>query len=325
MARQVYRCVILDDYQGGVLAAGDWSSLEPAVEVEAICEHIAEPARLAERLQGAAILIAIRERTALSRDLLERLPDLKLLVTFGMSNAAIDLQAAEELGITVCGTTGAGEPTVEMTWALILSLLRNVPAEATAFARGGPWQQTVGTGLFGKTLGLVGLGRVGRGVARVGHAFGMNVLAYTPTLTTARAEEVGVTAAPHLDMLLQEADIVSLHLPLNDDTRGLIGKAEIARMKSTAYLINSSRGPIVDEQALIEALKARRIAGAALDVFNTEPLPKNHALRGLDNLVATPHLGYVTRENYARHAADAIDDIAAWINGKSVRRIVASD
>jgi len=313
------KAVILDDYQGAALAAGDWSRIAPQVEVTALQEHLPSPEALAKAVGDATILIAIRERTPLRAEHFDRLPALKLVITFGLANASIDLAAASERGIVVCGADGAGEPTVEMTWALILAFFRNIPQETAAMRHGGRWQQTIGTGLQGKTIGLVGFGRVGQGVARVAAAFGMKPLAYTPNLTPERAAKAGAECAPDLDTLLDRSDIVSLHVRLNASTRHMVGERQLGRMKSGALLVNTSRGPVVDEKALLDALAAKRIGGAALDVFDIEPLPLDHPFRTMDNVLTTPHIGYVTRENYESNIADAIEGIACWLSGMPVR------
>ena len=259
----------------------------------------------------------MRERTPLPRSRLARFPRLELVVTTGMANAAIDVQAATGLGVTVCGTRGSPAAPAELTWALILALLRHVPAEDAALRAGG-WQHTVGTEVEGRTLGVIGLGRIGSRVAAVGRAFGMDVLAWSPHLDPAAAAAQGV-AAVGKDELLERSDVVTLHLRLSPATRGVIGARELGLLQPTAYLVNTSRGPLVDEDALIAALRAGRLAGAALDVFDVEPLPPSHPLRTMDGLVLTPHVGYVTRGNYERWYADVVEDIAAWLDGAPLR------
>ena len=263
----------------------------------------------------------MRERTPFDRALFERLPKLKLLVTTGMRNAAIDMKAAAERGVIVCGTGLSPSPTAELTWGLIQALLRHIPAEYENLKHGGKWQLTVGRELAGARLGIIGLGRLGLRVARVGLAFDMKVSAWSKNLTPERCAEVGVQHAGSLDELLRSSDIVTIHLVLSDRTRGLIGARELGLMKPTALLINTSRGPVVDEAALIAALKERRIAGAGLDVFDHEPLPPGHAFRTLGNVVATPHLGYVTEETYRICYGEAVENIAAWLAGKPIRVI----
>lgn len=311
------RIAILDDYQNVALSLADWTSLD--AEIEVFTSHIGDPDELATRLAGFDVVVAMRERTPFPAQLLSRLPDLKLLVTTGARNAAIDLDAARRQGITVCGTGGLASPTVELTWALILAAARNLATELPGM-RAGAWQTTVGTGLSGRTLGLLGLGRLGSRVAKVGQAFGMETIAWSQNLTAERAAEHGVTAVSKSE-LFARADVLSIHLVLSDRTRGLVGAAELAQMKPTALLVNTSRGPIVDEAALLESLRTNRIGGAALDVFDIEPLPADHPLRSLPNVVLTPHLGYVTRENYEIFFRDVVEDIAAYRAGKPVRVI----
>jgi phosphoglycerate dehydrogenase-like enzyme len=311
------RVALLDDYQDVALQMADWQSLPPNVEVQAFRDHLSDENALVERLKEMNVIMAMRERTPFQRSLLERLPNLKLLITAGMRNASIDLQAASDCGVMVCGTEGLGYPTAELTWGLILSLMRRIPREDQA-TRHGHWQVTTGLGLQGKTLGLMGLGRLGSQVAEVGQAFKMNVIAWSQNLTAERAAASGATLVSR-DELLTQSDVLSVHLVLSDRTRGLIGAHELGLMKSTAYLVNTSRGPIVDEPALIQALENRTIAGAGLDVFDVEPLPLDHPLRQLDNIVITPHLGYVTDETYRVFYGDALEDIQAFLKGEPIR------
>jgi phosphoglycerate dehydrogenase-like enzyme len=315
------RCVSLDDYQDVTRKLGDWNSIADKVELHVLTDHIEGRDAVAAALADAEIVIAMRERTPFDRALFERLPKLKLLVTTGMRNAAIDMKAAAESDVTVCGTGLSPSPTAELTWGLIQALLRHIPAEYENLQRGGKWQLTVGRELAGARLGVIGLGRLGSRVARVGLAFDMKVSAWSKNLTPERCADVGVQHAGSLDELLRSSDIVTIHLVLSDRTRGLIGARELGLMKPTALLINTSRGPVVDEAALIAALKERRIAGAGLDVFDHEPLPPGHAFRTLDNVVATPHLGYVTEETYRICYGEAVENIAAWLAGKPVRVI----
>jgi phosphoglycerate dehydrogenase-like enzyme len=261
----------------------------------------------------------MRERTPFQETLIERLPKLKLLVTAGMRNAAIDVKAATARGVTVCGTSMLGTPTAELTWGLIISLARSIPREHAGM-RGGAWQTTVGVGLAGKTLGVVGLGRLGSQAAKIGKAFGMEIVAWSANLTPERAGAAGAVAVSKAE-LFSRADFVTVHLVLSERTRGLIGAADLALMKPTSYFVNTSRGPIVDTAALVAALEARKIAGAALDVYDQEPLPKDHPLRKLDNVVITPHLGYVTIENYREIYSQALEDVRAWLAGKPIRVI----
>jgi len=311
------RLAILDDYQNVALRMADWSALPAGVTVQAFQDHLSDEAAVAKRLGDFEAVIAMRERTAFPRALLERLPKLKLLVTTGMRNASIDVKAAAERGVTVCGTSGLPYPTAELTWALILALFRRVPAEDRA-TREGRWQISVGEGLNGKTLGLLGLGTLGSRVAKVGRAFEMNVIAWSQNLTAERAAEAGAALVPK-DELLSRSDLVSVHLVLGDRTRGLLGARELGLMKPTAYLVNTSRGPIVDEGALVRALADKRLAGAGLDVFDEEPLPLDHPFRRLPNTVITPHLGYVTDETYRIFYAHALEDVQAFLRGQPVR------
>jgi len=312
------RCVVLDDYQNVAAASADWSIAD--VELVSIAEHLADDA-LAGQAAGAEIIVAMRERTAFTPALFDRLPDLRLLVTTGMANAAIDLPAAANHGVTVCGTSGILSPTSELTWGLIHALARQIVADDGTMRAGG-WQTRMGMGLAGRQLGLVGLGRLGALVARVGIAFGMDVVAWSQNLTAERAADVGVRLVDK-DELLATSDVVSIHLVLSDRTRGLIGASELAQMKPTAYLVNTSRGPIVDHDALVAALRDGTIAGAGLDVFDVEPLPTDDPLRGLPNTVLTPHTGYVVTQCYEIFYRDIVDDIAAWQAGRPIRVIAA--
>lgn len=309
------KIAILDDYQNVARDFADWKSLD--AEVEVFTSHIADPDELVARLAGAEVVVAMRERARFPAELLARLTDLKLLVSTGPRNAAIDLKATEEHGILVCGTGYLAHPTAEHTWALILAAARNLTVELPAMSEG-RWQSTVGTPLHGRTLGLLGLGRLGSRVAKVGQAFGMETIAWSQNLTTERAAEHGVTAVPR-EELFRRSDVLSVHLVLSKRTRGLVGATELALMKPDAWLVNTSRGPIVDEAALVEALHRRQIGGAALDVFDVEPLPADHPLRTLGNTVLTPHLGYVTRDVYEVFFRDAVEDIAAYQAGAPVR------
>lgn len=310
------RIAILDDYQDVARELADWDSLG-AEEVAVFTDHVADPDALVRRLAGFDVVVAMRERTPFDAALLARLPDLRLLVTTGARNAAIDVAAAARHGIVVCGTGYLPHPTVELTWALILAAQRHLPTEVAAMRAGG-WQSTLGTGLRGGTLGLLGLGRLGSQVARVGQAFGMRTIAWSRNLTAERAAEHDVTAVSR-DTLLAEADVLSVHLVLSERTRGLIGAAELAAMKNTALLVNTSRGAIVDEDALVAALRRGEIGGAALDVYEHEPLPADHPLRSLPNALLTPHIGFVTRDVYEVFYRDAVDDIAAFRAGTPTR------
>ena len=311
------KLAILDDYQGVALEAADWSSIAPAVAIFVFDEHLGDSDAVVRALGEFDIIVAMRERTPFPQYVLERLPKLRLLVTTGMRNLAIDLAAARKQGIDVCGTPMLGYPAAEHTWALILSLVKQVPAENLSMHRGG-WQVSLSTGLQNNTLGILGLGKLGLQVARVGLAFGMKVQAWSANLTPERCAESGVVYASR-EALFATSDIVTVHLVLSDRTRGLVGATEFQMMKPTAYLVNTSRGPIVQESALVSALQGGSIAGAGLDVFDTEPLPQNHPLRGLDNAVLTGHTGYVMRENYTTGYRGAVEAISAWLNGKPVR------
>jgi phosphoglycerate dehydrogenase-like enzyme len=298
------------------LRLADWGSL-PA-DVAVFRDHVADEAGVAARLADFDAVVAMRERTPFTRSLLARLPRLRLLVTTGMRNASIDLRAAADRGIVVCGTAGLPSPTAELTWALILALARHVPREDRA-TRDGRWQETLGTTLSGKTLGVLGLGQLGSRVARVGRAFEMDVLAWSQNLTAERAAAADATVAGSKDEVLARANIVTIHLVLGERTRGLLGARELALMRPTAYLVNTSRGPIVDEPALIATLRAGTIAGAGLDVYDEEPLPPDHPLRRLPNTVITPHLGYVTEETYRIFYPQAVEDVRAFLAGSPVR------
>ena len=315
------KVAVLDDYQSVALDMADWESLPAGVSVDVFQDHLSDDDGVAARLSDYDIVVAMRERTPFSRSLLERLPNLRLLVTTGMRNASIDVAAAEDNGVVVCGTDGLPYPTAELTWGLILALLRRIPTEDQA-TREGNWQVTMGEGLHGKTLGVIGLGRLGSQVATVGAAFGMSLVAWSQNLTAERAEEFGASLVTKQE-LLSSADIVTIHLVLSGRTRGLIGAEELALMKPSAYLVNTSRGPIVDESALIEALNSGAIAGAGLDVFDIEPLPLDHPLRSLPNTVLTPHMGYVTSETYRVFYGDAVENIRAFLAGNPVRVIPA--
>jgi phosphoglycerate dehydrogenase-like enzyme len=311
------RIAVLDDYQGVALRHGAWTDLPEAVEVVPIREHVPDPDRLVELLAGCGAVVAMRERTPLPREVLERLPDLRLLVTTGMQNASIDMAAATELGITVCGTQSDASGPAELTWGLILALARHLVREDAA-TRSGDWQQTVGTGLRGRTLGLIGLGRIGGLVGQVGVAFGMRVVAWSQHLTAERAAEIGAELVDK-QRLLAESDVVSLHLRLSDRTRGIVGAAELAAMKPGAVLVNTSRAALVDEPALIAALTDGSIAGAGLDVYEDEPVGPGAAILAAPNTVLSPHLGYVTDSTYDVFYGQAVEDVAAFLAGSPVR------
>lgn len=308
---------VLDDYQAVALASADWSPVQAVHTVEVITEHIADVAALVRRLEHSEIVVAMRERTRFPAEVLAQLPNLRLLITTGMVNASIDVDAAAQRGIVVCGTGGSGNAMPELTIGMMIALTRNF-AQEDAAVRAGGWQHTIGPGLQGTTLGIVGLGRLGVPVATLAQAFGMTVIAWSPNLTQERADPHGVRAVGK-DELFATADIVTIHMPLSARSRGLIGADDLARMKATAYLINTSRGPIVDEAALIDALRAGRIAGAGLDVYDIEPLPVDHPLRSLRNTLLLPHIGYVTSDNYRTFYRHAVEDIVAFTAGDPVR------
>ncbi|WP_061293016.1 D-2-hydroxyacid dehydrogenase family protein [Herbidospora cretacea] len=318
------KIVVLDDYQRVARDLGGFDSL-PDAEVEVLHEHIAGPGDLADALRGAEVVVSMRERTPFRADTFARLPDLRLLVTTGMVNAAIDLAAAAAHGVTVSGTTATGSAkssaTAELTWALILACRRHVVTEDRAL-REGRWQTTLGADLAGTTLGVLGLGRLGTQVARIGQAFDMRVIAWSENLTPERAAGAGATWVPK-DELFAASDVLSVHLKLGDRTTGLVGRAELAAMKASAILVNTSRGPIVDENALVTALNGGWIAGAGLDVYGIEPLPLSDPLRYTPNTVLLPHLGYVTEAGYRAMYTQAVEDIAAWRAGSPIRVMAA--
>lgn len=314
------RCAVLDDYQNVALELADWSGLKDT-EIKVFNKSLGHIDAVAKALAGYSIVCLMRERTPFPRALFEKLPDLKLLVTTGMRNAAIDMAAAKAHGVTVCGTDSAGHPTAELAVGLMIDLARKISLENARMKAGEVWQQTIGGDLHGKTLGILGLGRLGSRVAKVGLAFGMKVIAWSQNLTEDKCREAGVTFAGSKENLLKESDFITIHLVLSDRSRGLIGAPELALMKPTAYLINTSRGPIVDETALMAALQTRAIAGAAIDVYDTEPLPRDHPLRKLSNAITTPHLGYVTEDNYRTFYTHTVEAIRGFIDGKPVRVI----
>jgi D-3-phosphoglycerate dehydrogenase len=315
------RCAIIDDYQNCAFELADWKSLSADVDFTAFTDHLADEDAVADRLRDFEIVSIMRERTPFRAKLLAKLPNLKLLLTSGMRNAAIDVAAAKDRGVTVCGTPMLGYPTAELTWGLILGLLRHIPLEDRS-TRLGTWQRTLGVCVREKVLGVVGLGRLGSQVATVGRAFGMEVIAWSQNLTAERCAEFGARLVTK-EELFARSDIVTIHLILSKRTRGLVTAADFARMKPTAYFVNTSRGPIVEEKALISVLERRAIAGAALDVFDIEPLPLDHPLRRFDNSVVTPHLGYVSVEYYRRIFATTVDNIRAWLAGKPINVVEA--
>ena len=311
------RVAILDDYLNVALELGDWRSLHGKAELFVFDKPFASQDEAAEKLAKFEIIVGMRERTAFSSNLLKRLPNLKLLITTGMRNRSFDMEAATEQGITICGTDSAGQPTAELTWAILLGLACQIPAHDRGM-KSGQWQTKLNGNVGGKTLGVVGLGKLGSAVARVGLAFGMKVIAWSQNLTDERAAEVGAIRAEK-KTLLSQSDYISIHLILSDRSRGLIGAKELKQMKPSAYLINTSRGPIVDEDALLEALQSHKIAGAGIDVYSEEPLPIGSPFRTLDNVLLTPHMGYVATNNISRMYSDAAEDIAAFLDGNPVR------
>ena len=315
------RCAILDDYQNVALKMADWSAISKTVEIKVFNQWI-PTAQVPAALKGFEIVCAMRERTRFPKQVLEALPDLRLLISTGMRNAAIDVKAANERGVVVCGTGGSGNPTAGIAIGLMLELTRHIGYENARLKAGAPWQTTIGIDLEGKTLGVVGLGKLGTRVANIAKAFGMNVIAWSQNLTPEKCQEAGVTYASKED-LFRTADIVSIHLMLSDRSRGLIGAKDLAPMKPTAYLINTARAAIVDQAALLAVLTERRIAGAGLDVFETEPLPLDSPLRALDNVVITPHLGYVSVQAYEVYFREIVEDIRAFLDGKPMRVIPA--
>ena len=314
------RAAILDDYQNVALKLADWSPITKDVEVKVFNAPLGDDDAVIKALQGFAIVNMMRERTPFSRKVIEGLPDLKLLITTGARNNSIDLKACAERGVTVCGTGGFGNPTAAIAVGLMLELTRRIGFENARMKAGEPWQVTVGHDLEGQTLGVLGLGKLGQRVAGIAKALGMKVIAWSQNLTAEKAKEAGAEYVSKED-LFRNADVISIHVVLSDRTRGIIGSKELGLMKKTAYLVNTSRGPIVDEKALLAALNSKSIAGAGLDVFDVEPLPLNHPFRKMDNVVLTPHLGYISEKNYRAFFQGVVEDIRAWLDGKPVRVI----
>ena len=316
------RAAILDDYQNVALKFADWSAIANDVEVKVFNAPLGDDSTVIKTLQGFAIVNMMRERTPFNRKVIEGLPDLKLLITTGARNNSIDLKACAEFGVTVCGTAGFGNPTAAIVVGLMLELTRHIGFENARMKAGAPWQVTVGHDLEGKALGVLGLGKLGQRVAGVAKALGMKVIAWSQNLTPEKAKEGGTEYVSKED-LFRNADVISIHVVLSDRTRGLVRAKDLGLMKKTAYLINTSRGPIVEEKALIAALNSKSIAGAGLDVFDIEPLPTDHPFRKMDNVVLTPHLGYVSEENYRTFYSGVVEDIRAWLDDKPVRRLTA--
>jgi len=313
------RVAVLDDYQGVALQMADWSPVLARGSVDVFRDHVTDPGELVDRLAPYDVVVLMRERTPIPAQVIDALPQLKLIVSTGRRNPVLDVAAAKARGITVCGTRGLSTAPAELTWALILGLARNLVREVGNIAAG-RWQTTVGLDLAGRTLGVLGLGRIGSQVAAVGKAFGMNVLAWSEHLTEERAGACGATAVP-LGRLLAQSDLVTVHLVLSDRTRGLLGERELAAMRPTALLVNTSRGPIVDQRALVAALTAGRLGGAGLDVYDEEPLPFDHPLRSTPRTLLTPHIGYVTEEVYRLFYGDVVEDIVAFLQGAPVREV----
>lgn len=314
------RVAILDDYLNSARQVADWRPLDGRAEIVVFSDYLGrDEAKIARSLADFEVIVGMRERTPFPRSLIERLPKLKLLITTGMRNASFDLDAAAAQGVTVCATQSEATSTVELTWALIHALARDIPGQHASMRAGG-WQTWIGHRLGGSTLGLLGLGRIGQQVAAIGKLFGMEVLAWSQNLTVEKAAEAGATRVEKAD-LFRRADVLSVHLVLGQRSRGLVGAAELGLMKPSAVLVNTSRGPIVDAAALVETLRAKRIRGAGIDVYDVEPLPQDDPLRSLDNVVLTPHVGYATQENYATMYTQVVEDIVAWMDGKPIRVI----
>jgi phosphoglycerate dehydrogenase-like enzyme len=316
------RAAILDDYQNVAMGFADWSPIAKDVEIKVFNKPFGSQDEAIKALRGFAVVVGMRERTPFPRKVVEALPDLKLLITTGARNNSFDIKACAERGITVCGTGAAGSPTTGIAFGLMLELTRRIGFENARLKAGAPWQTTIGRDLEGLTLGILGLGKLGQRSAAVGKAFGMKTIAWSQNLTEEKAKSSGVDYVSK-DDLFCNADFVTIHLVLSDRSRGLVGAKELGLMKKSAYLINTSRGPIVDEKALIAVLQSKSIAGAGLDVFDTEPLPLDHPFRKMDNVVITPHLGYVSEQNYRKYFPDIVEDIRAWLDGKPVRVIEA--
>ena len=314
------KCAILDDYQNVALKLADWSPLKGKADITVFSEHLGEASNVVRALKDFDIICAMRERTPFRRETVEALPQLKLLLTSGLRNASFDMEALKEKGVVVCGTGGFGNPTAALAIGLMLELTRKIGLENARLKAGATWQVTLGQDVEGRTLGVVGLGRLGSRVATIAKALGMKVNAWSQNLTKEKCDEAGVGYLPK-EELMATSDVITIHVILSKRTRGLITRDDLARMKPTAYLINTARGPIVDEEALADLLKRKKIAGAGLDTYSVEPLPLDHPFRKLDNVVLTPHLGYVTEEAYRKYYGDMVEDILAWMDGKPLRVI----
>jgi phosphoglycerate dehydrogenase-like enzyme len=312
------RCAILDDYQNVVLKVIDWSKVKGDLDIKVFNEHLGGPDKVIAALKGFQIVVAMRERTGFPKQVIDALPDLKLLITTGMRNASIDTEAAKARGVTVCGTPNFGNPTSGITIGLMLELTRHIGYENARLHAGATWQTTIGPDLEGLTLGVLGLGRLGTHTANIAKAFGMKVIAWSQNLTPEKCAAAGVGYVSK-DELFRQSDFITIHIVLSPRSRGLVGAKELGLMKSSAFIINTSRGPLIDEPALIAALREKKIAGAGLDVFDAEPLPLDHPFRKMDNVVITPHLGYVTEQNYRHYFTGAVEDIRGFLDGKPVR------
>jgi len=312
------RCAILDDYQNVALTSADWSKVANDVDITVFDRHLGGPDNVVKALAPFDIVVAMRERTAFTRAVIEKLPNLKLLITTGMRNASIDTAAAKDKGVTVCGTPAIGSPTSGIAIGLMLELTRRIGYENARMHAGEAWQTTIGPDLEGLTLGSLGLGKLGTRTCKIAQAFGMKTIAWSQNLTAEKAAAAGVGYVSK-EELFKQSDFITIHVVLSARSKGLVGAAEFALMKPTAYLINTSRGPIVDEAAMLTALREERIAGAGLDVFDVEPLPKDHLLRKMNNVVLTPHLGYVAEQNYRAYFAGVVDDIRGFLDRKPVR------
>jgi D-3-phosphoglycerate dehydrogenase len=315
-----YRCAILDDYQNVALKMADWAKLAGKVDLTVFNEHLGSADNVVRALQEFHIIAAMRERTPFPRAVIEALPNLRLLITTGAANRSFDVTTAQARNVVVCGTPSIGNPTAGITFGLIIELTRGIGYEHSRLKAGATWQTVLGTDLEGLTLGVIGLGRLGARVAEIAKAFRMKVVAWSQNLTAEKCREHGVDHVSK-EELFRQSDIATIHLQLSERTRGLITAQELGLMKPSAYLINTSRGPIIEEASLIAALRNKTIAGAGLDVFDIEPLPVDHALRKLDNVVLTPHLGYVSAQNYRAYYAGIVEDILAFLDGKPVRVI----
>ncbi|MGB7033889.1 MAG: D-2-hydroxyacid dehydrogenase family protein [Xanthobacteraceae bacterium] len=312
------RCAILDDYQNVVLKVADWSKVKGDLDIKVFHEHLGGPDKVIKALQGFPIVVAMRERTGFPKEVIDALPDLKLLITTGMRNASIDTEAAKARGVTVCGTGSFGSPTSGIAIGLMLELTRHIGYENARLHAGDKWQVTIGPDLEGMTLGVLGLGKLGTRTAHIAKAFGMKVIAWSQNLTPEKCQEAGVGYVTR-DELFRQSDFISIHIVLSARSRGLVGAREVGLMKPTAFLINTSRGPIIDEAALITALREKKIGGAGLDVFDVEPLPNDHPFRKMTNVVITPHLGYVSEQNYHGYFTGVVEDIRGFLDGKPVR------